>query len=141
MMARQKGKQSDTHRPPALKAAERMTMVISALLVLATAGYLAWRATREQVEAVPVRLVAHVQESRAVEGGYVLPVEVENRGDRTIHQFRGEVSWKDEAGNDQQRDIEVDYIGEHASQRVYLIVQHDPHALKLTLTPHSYLLD
>jgi|GEM_PF-3151722 len=116
-------------------------MAISAVLVLATAGYLIYRATREQVEAVPVRIAARVDESQAVEGGYVLPVDVQNLGDHTIHQFRGQVSWQDEAGYQQQREIEIDYIGERATQRVYLIVPDNPRRLQIAATPHSYLLD
>lgn len=141
-MSKSKASQdAKNQRPPPLKLAEWVTMLLGLLLVLGVAGYLVAEALREQAAFIPVQVNAHVEEAQRVDRGYVLPLEIVNRGHRTIHRFRGGVAWRPADGDVQYREIEVDYIGERASQRAYVVMQQDPRSVEVQTEVHSYLLD
>lgn len=128
-------------RPPALKLAEWVSMLLGLLLVAGVAGYLVVEAVREQAAFIPVQVNAYVDEAQQVDHGYVLPLEIVNRGHRTIHRFRGSVAWHAAGSDVQRREIEIDYIGERASQRAFIVMQQDPRSVDVQTEVHSYLLD
>lgn len=64
-----------------------------------------------------------------------------NHGDRTIRRVRGQVTWTDSTDQSHELDIEIDYLGEHAAQLVYIVMQQDPRTISVHAEAHSYQLE
>lgn len=124
------------------KLAEWVTMGVSTALVLGVVGFLIYQMTREQgpFVAVEVRLLA--DQTRQSGGRYVTPVEIHNRGRRTLRSFRGEVTFQTPDGTPGKREFEIDYLGEQVRRTVYVYFDRRPNELKdLYAVPLDYQLD
>jgi uncharacterized protein (TIGR02588 family) len=128
-------------RPAARKLAEWVTMGLSVLVVAGVAGVLGYQATREKHAFVPAEMTPLLEEVREVNGQYILPLEVKNRGRRTLHGFKARVTSHPAQGPPEEREFEIDYLGEGATQKTYLYFDRHPRDLRVRAQPLGYRLE
>ena len=130
-----------SERPAGRKLAEWITLGTSIVIVLAVAGYLLVEAMREHPPVVPFAMRVLSDEARATESGFVVPLVVTNRGEQTVKELVIRVTTN--AGSDKERfeEVTIDYLGEKASERVYLVFDHDPAVSKPLARALSYQLE
>jgi uncharacterized protein (TIGR02588 family) len=138
----QKAKDSDSRgeRPAGRRLAEWFTLGISTLLVVAVAGILAYEAMRGDSPFVPISVEVMKDEAVKVGQQYVVPVQVQNRGAKTVRDLTLRV--KQNGGREQDgHELRIDYLGEGAEQRVYVYLQSDPREEKLEVRAVAYQVD
>lgn len=129
-------------RPTGRKVAEWVTLGASVALVLAVAGYLFREAMRDHPAAVPVTVRVLADEAREVDGRFVVPVEVTNRGERTLKGLTIQVTIRGGApGGREPADVTLDYLGEKARGRVYLYLDQHPRDLGVEARAYRYELE
>ena len=128
-------------RPAGRKLAEWVTMGVSLLVVAGVAGVLGYQATREKHAFVPAEMTPLLEEVREVKGQYILPIEVTNRGGRTLQGFKARVTSHPAQGPAEDRDFEIDYLGEGATQKIYLYFDRHPRDLRVRAQPLGYRLE
>ncbi len=104
-------------RPAGRKFAEWVTMGVSVLVVAGVAGVLGYQAMREKHAFVPIELTPLPDQVREVNGQSILPLEVKNRGGRTLQGFKARVTSHPAQGPAEEREFEIDYLGEGAPRR------------------------
>lgn len=81
------------------------------------------------------------EQARPQGGKYVLPIQIHNRGDRTLSSLKLQVSCKSVGGVTTEGDILIDYLGEGASTTVYVYVEQHPRELQIRVQPFAYQLE
>jgi len=132
----QSGHRASTGR----KLAEWVTLLISSVLVFGLAGFLLIQALQPHSKFVMMRATPRFENTEKQGRQYFLPIEVENRGRRTVREVNIEVKWK-EQGKPQSRDVPIDYLGERSRQTIILIFDSDPKLLRVEAVPTYYRLD
>lgn len=123
------------------KTAEWVTMIGSLLVVLAVAAFLVHEIAGPDSPYVPVAIRPRLDQVERREERWLLPVEVENRGRRTLQGFKGEVTFEAPGGERDRLEIEIDFLGEGSTQRHYLSFDRDPRELRLDARPLAYHVD
>lgn len=119
------------------KLAEWITLLVSAGTILALIVYLIFDLT---TPASPyIELVARPLPAEAKQVGdrYVLPVEIENRGQKTIGyaSFRIVIT----APHGTQTDsIELQYLAKNSRTRIYKYLERDPKHSRIDISPIYY---
>ena len=113
--------------------AEWVSLCASALLILCLAGYLLFEAFQSNGPFVPVEI-----QTREVQGQFVLPVRITNRGGRTLRDLKIELSADSGAENPQPTDLVIDYLGEGSEQIGYFYFDRHPRELKVKARAISY---
>jgi len=131
---------SKRHASTGRQLAEWVTLLASSVLVFGLAGFLVVQALQPHSKYVPVRATPRFEHIEKQGKQYFLPIEVENRGRRTIREVNIEVKWS-EAGKPQSRDVPIDYLGEQSSQTAIVIFDADPKLLRIQAAPTYYRLD
>lgn len=119
---------------------EIVSLVISSLLLAAIVGFLLYDIFQLKTEMRPVRVYPALEEAQAVEGGYIMPIRVENRTRQTIPllQIHVEIG----AGPDRDsRDIEMTYVGGNTHRDFYLYLKNPASGKDIHVTPGHYTLD
>ena len=129
--------------PVPRKLAEMVTLGASALLILSVTVYLTYLGLRADDPAVPVEVRLLTDQVQQTGGQFVVPVEVRNRGQRTLRSVKVLVAHRplNDGGGGDVTDFEIDYLGPSSTQKVYLHLDRHPHSLKLDLRPVHYALD
>ncbi len=130
-----------TKRPAGRKLAEWVTMGLSALLVLSVAGYLAYEAVRDNSSFVPVKVRVLAAQAQPTEGHFLVPIEVRNAGQRTLSNLRLRLTYRSADASEHAEDLSVDYLGERASQTIYLYLDRDPQQFPIVVRPVAYQLE
>ena len=125
----------------ARKLAEWVSLGLSVLLILSLAGFLTTRGLRSEPPFIAAEIRPRVEQARRLGERFVLPVELSNPSPRTLRNLRAEVEFTPEGGEPEKREIEIDYLGQGATQTVYLYLDEDPAGLRIEATPLSYRLD
>ena len=125
---------------PARKLAEWVTMGISMLLILGLAGYLVFQGFQPAPPYIPAEVRALMQQVRQDGERYILPVEVANRGNRTLRDLKVEVTYLGPEGKETQ-DFLIDYLGERSQQNLFFYFDRHPAELQVETQPVSYRLD
>jgi uncharacterized protein (TIGR02588 family) len=139
------GKKSN--RPAARKSAghtfaEWVSLGISTLLILSLAVYLVIEAFRADDPFVPVGVEALVSEARQLNGQFVLPVRITNRGGQTLRDLKVEVRFQAPGtAAPNTTELLLDYVGEGSEQIAYLYLDQPPGALKIEGRATSYRVD
>ena len=124
---------------PVRKLAEWVTLGVSTATILGLTTYLVLDLT--ETDTPYIELVAtplHAQ-ARRVGERFVVPIEIENRGNRTVTYASFSVAV---AGSEARAEtVEVEYLARESTQRVYKFVERDPASAKVTVTPVYYRLD
>lgn len=105
---------------------EKITLIVSALIVLGLAGYLAWHAF-----AVPVRpalVEARVLTDRAARRGeqWTVPVVVRNQSDRPVEAVEVTVEMVGADGKKTEKSLSVAYLPERGSEVVRVVLEQEP---------------
>jgi uncharacterized protein (TIGR02588 family) len=121
--------------------AEWVTLGLSGLLVLSLAGYLLFQVSRPSPVSIEARTRLQFDQIRREGERYLLPLEVYNPGGHTLRDLKIEVRGESPAGEPETREVEIDYLGEHSTQQVYLYFDQEPRSLKLKSAPQQYRVD
>lgn len=123
------------------KLAEWVTLGVSVVLVVGVAGFLLYGALQEQSPFVPVEVRLLTELAREENGRYIVPVELRNRGRRTVKDLTVRVRYESSGGVEEAGDFTVDYLGDRATQKVYLYFDRHPRALRVEAAPFAYQLE
>lgn len=123
------------------KAAEWVTTIGSLFVILAVASFLVYEIAGPDSPFVPVAIRPRLDQVERRDERWLLPVEVENRGRRTLQGFKGEVTFEASGGERGRREIEIDFLGEGSLQRHYVSFDRDPRLLRLDARPLGYHVD
>jgi len=111
-------------------------------VLLGMVSFLVARAFQRSGHVVHVETKFRLDESAAVGERFVLPFDVQNRGERTLTLLAIELSYRDSRGRPVSEKIELKYLGEESRQTVYLYTKDDPRTLReLEARPAYYQLD
>jgi uncharacterized protein (TIGR02588 family) len=139
---RQGAGHEDSGPPAALRtAAEWTSLIVSAIIVFGLAAYLLIESRRPESDHVPAHVRVRTDQARQVGRQYVLPVEVFNRGRRTLRELSLEVTYTSREGQDEQREVLLDYVGEGSRETVYLYLDSDPAKLDVRAQPLFYRME
>jgi uncharacterized protein (TIGR02588 family) len=120
------------------KLAEWLVLGISLVLLLSVVVFLMRRALQRSDPFIRVETRFLMSEARKVGDQYILPVEVHNPGSRTISQLKIRVSAGDP---DEAREIEIKYLAENSTTRLYLPFQSEPARMGVQAKPLYYRTD
>jgi uncharacterized protein (TIGR02588 family) len=138
------GQKSETgkhERSAGRKLAEWVTMGVSALLILALAGYLVVEGMKPQPPYVRAEARPLIEQVRQQGERYILPVEVANHGERTLRDITMELRYVSPGGKEETREFTIDYLGEKSSQSLYFYFDEHPGGLQVEARPVSYRFD
>jgi uncharacterized protein (TIGR02588 family) len=133
--------QARPRRATGRRLAEWVTLGVSAVLVAGVAGFLLYGALQEQPPFVPVDVRVLTELAREDGGRYIVPVELRNRGRRTVKDLQVRVRYESAGGGKESGDFTVDYLGDRATQKVYLYFDRHPRDLRVDATPFAYQLE
>lgn len=123
------------------RLAEWLTFGISAAIVLAMAGHLAWR-MREPVDDVAfAELVLRPAGVREHEGRFALPIELRNPSRRAMREVLIRVRRPGPANTRESVDVLVDYLGQRSSQTIFVYSSVDPRDGVVDAEAISYQVD
>ena len=123
------------------KLAEWVTMGVSVVLVLGTAGYLVYLGLRADPPLVPVEVNVMIDRAENKDGRYVVPIEVRNRGRRTVKNLEVRLTQLSADGRQVSSEITIDYLGEGATAKAYVYLNRDPRVARPEAEPFSYQLE
>lgn len=129
-----------TSRAPR-RLAEWVTFGISLALVLGLAAYLGWSMRQPVSDVVVARVIPLFDEVSERDGRFVLPIEVDNPGARTVRDLQVRVEYRGQGGQRESMQILIDYIGQTSEQVVYAYFHEDPRTLAVRAEPISYRVD
>ena len=142
-----KTEKTDERRPDSRRKgaghtfAEWVSLCASALLILGIAGYLLVEAFQANEPFVPLDVQTRLEEVREVQGRFILPVHITNRGGRTLRDLKIELQAHPEAANPQTTDLVIDYLGEGSEQIGYFYFDRHPRELKVNARALSYRVE
>ena len=110
----------------------------SALLILCLAGYLLFEAFQANEPFVPLEIQTRPEEVREMQGRFVLPVRITNRGGRTLRDLKIELRAQPDDPNAPATDLVIDYLGEGSEQIAYFYFDRDPRELNVQAKAVSY---
>ncbi len=123
------------------KLAEWITMILSAMIVLAVAGYLVYGITQPDEPFVASQVRVLKDQARRQGQAWIVPVEVHNRGSQTLRRLLVDITWPGDARPPESRRLQIDYLGERATHTSYLYLPTDPAGLTFDAHPISYQID
>ncbi len=117
---------------------EWITAGVSALFILAIAGFLLFKAvgppdTPPLLEAKPVRVIS-------VGDRYLLQIEVRNAGGTTAAGISLEGALRQDTTTVETAEITLDYVPSGGRVEAGLYFTHDPDRFRIALTPEGYRL-
>jgi uncharacterized protein (TIGR02588 family) len=126
------------------RLAEWVSLAISVALIAGIAAYLVTQGVRQQSPLLPFDV--RIETERAVRRGerFVLPVMIKNLGDHTARDVRIVVEHQPRGGGGgekQEQDFDVDYLGEHAEQQIFVYLDEDPKTMTVSAKVVQYRLD
>jgi uncharacterized protein (TIGR02588 family) len=132
-----------SRRPAGRLVAEWVTMGISAAIILGVAGFLVWQGMNQESVFVPAEVKVRLDQTVQRGGKYVVPVMVENLGRRTLKDFKVRVSFRSESKSREREsdDVVVDFLGERATEVLYVYFERDPRELGVEARVFSYALE
>ena len=135
------GKKPDSQPSRVRTLAEWVSLGISALLILALAGYLLRESGRGDTPYVRTEVRPLLDQVRQEGSTFILPVEITNGGRRMLRALKVEVTYQGPDGKEESRELDIDYLGERSSQTVYLYFDRHPRDLKVEAKPLHYQVE
>lgn len=139
---RGRGGGGERGRPGRRTLAEWVSLGISAALIAGLGVFLVYEIMKGDGAYNVARAVAQTDQVQQVEGLFILPVEVENRGERTLRDVAVELTYT-LPGKEQPETAEakIDYLGEGVKQKLYFYLEHDPRQMPVSARALHYQLD
>ena len=119
---------------------EIVSLVVSSLLLAAIIAFLVYDMVQADTEMRPVRAYPVLEQAQAVEGGYIMPIRVENRARQTIPRLLVHVEIGTGADRD-NRDVEMTYMGGNTHRDFFLYLKKPTAGKDIQITPEHYTLD
>lgn len=119
--------------------AERITLAVSALILIGIIGLAAWSSYRVGDDVAVISIEAHLENVREHEGMFYLPVTISNTGGQTAQEVSVSAELETEGGDTETAEVTIAFLagGEHESAQ--LIFSTDPSEGELKLRPASYV--
>ena len=119
------------------KLAEWMTLLVSAAILIGLIIYLVLDVTYPASPYVELEVNALRDQVQKAGSRFVLPIEIHNKGERTIAyaSLRVDVAIGNEA---EKENVEVEFLGRKSKTRIYKYFDSDPRSLKIGVTPVYY---
>ena len=130
-------KRQDAAEDPGSTLVERVSAVVSALLVATMIGLVLYQAVTASGTRYP-DLAASVEQVLPQAGGFHVAYRVENRGGATAAAVRVEGTLARGDAVADTAEAEIDYVAAHSSQRGGLIFQADPAGYDLRVRVTGY---
>lgn len=128
-------------RPGGRKFAEWTTLILSVLVVVGLASYLALLSFREPTRTLLPQWHLLVEQSEKRGDFFIVPLVISNPEKRAISSFKFAVL---EVGGPRPpkvwQEIEVEYLGGTESQTIFLFFDRDPAAMQIEIKPLYYRL-
>lgn len=133
------GMQTEHHSDEARAIAERVTVGLSAGLILLVAGLVVYSHLLAGSEPASIQVNPVFEELREEAGSYYLPVGIENTGDRTAQDVRVEVSIPSATAGREIAEISVQFLAGGETIEAVAVFQHAPTQQDLSTNIVSYL--
>ena len=130
-----------THPHGPRQFAEWVTFGVSALVVVALAGYLVYDGLREDGPAVPIEVTVQLEQAAPAGERFVVPIEVRNAGRRTLTNVKVEVTQTGAAGSPLTSSFDIDYLPKSSRETLYLYIDAHPRTAKLAARATEYRLE
>lgn len=127
-------------KTPSRKLAEWITLILSALVVFSVVIYLVWDLSTPNSSIIEIEAKALVSEAQKKGNYFVLPIEVHNRGQKTISMVKLEVQLSG-SKKAQSEEMEIQYLGRDSKQRVYMYLSEEPKSQEIQVRPIYYYFD
>ena len=122
--------------------AEWVSLGVSCLLIVGLAGFLVYEMARGNDPYNLARTAVRANAARQVEAVFILPVDVENTGRRTLRDLEVELTYTPPGKQQPERATKtIDYLGEGSTQTLYFYLDHDPRQMPVHVRPLHYRLD
>lgn len=121
---------------PEKNALEWIVFAVSAVIIAAAAGYLAYTAVRE--EKTPPDLHVRAFDPAATNGGFRMAVEVRNTGDQTAEQVRVEVALERGGEPVERAELDILFVPRKSSRQGWVTFKNDPRGCTVTTRAMSY---
>lgn len=122
--------------------AEWVSLGVSCLLIVGLAGFLVYEIVKGNDPYNLAKTSARTDEARQVEAVFILPVEVENTGRRTLRDLDVELTYAPPGKQQpEQATKTIDYLGEGSTQTLYFYLDHDPRQMAVHVRPLHYRVD
>lgn len=119
--------------------AERITLAISALIIVGIVGLAAWSSSRVGDDAVVISVEAHYEKVREHDGLFYLPITITNTGGHTAQTVTVSGELDTGEGNPESADVSIDFLAGGEKEEAALIFSSDPSDGNLTIRPTSYM--
>ncbi len=106
----------------ACKTAEWVTMAVSALIVLAVAGYLIYETFQPQEDQIPIAVEVKAERQAMEDGQMLATIAVANESERAVRGLMVEFDWREGDSRTQPRWVLLDYLAGGAQQEVHVFV-------------------
>lgn len=119
--------------------AERITMVISLVILMATFVLAGWATYRTGDKPAHIEVTANLEQVRETETGYYVPVTITNTGGQTAQDvtITGELDTGE--GEPETADVTITFLASDESEQAELVFTTHPGEGDFTLGPTSYL--
>jgi uncharacterized protein (TIGR02588 family) len=108
------------------RIAEWVSLTISVLLVGSVAAFLLVQALRPRSPYLEVEARLLVEQTEPRGEGFVAPLQVTNRGERTLTRILVSLRGEDEGDAGAAREIELHYLGGGTTRTTYVVFDRDP---------------
>ena len=122
------------------KLAEWTTLILSITVIGALTVYLILDLRSPASPYVELAVRAEYGEVRQVGNRYVLPIDIENKGDKAVGRANIRITIHGSQGT-QTDDFEIQYLGKRSKTRIYRYFERDPRALKVEISPTHYAFE
>jgi uncharacterized protein (TIGR02588 family) len=127
---------SATVNNPAKNWLEWTVFAVSLVLVVATLGYLTWEAVADT--GGPPDVVVELGSPRPSSAGFMVPVEVRNRGKGTAEDVRVTVVLERAGARSESAELEVAYLPRESRRSGYVTFAGDPGQGRLRAGPIAF---
>jgi uncharacterized protein (TIGR02588 family) len=127
-------------RMPVRKLAEWVTLIVSSATIVALIAYLLFEfaaPASPYVELVATPLFGNAQK---VGESFVLPIDIENRGSRTVALATFRITIAGPSGEEHEH-IELQYLARTSKQRIYKYLAREPKSANVRIVPGYYRLE
>jgi uncharacterized protein (TIGR02588 family) len=125
---------------PARKLAEWITLAVSTVTILALVAYLLFEFAAPASPFVELVATPLFSDAQKVGESFVLPIDIENRGRRTVAlaTFRITIAG---ANGEEYEHIELQYLARTSKQRIYKYLAREPKRGNVRIVPGYYRLE
>ena len=119
--------------------AERITMVISLVILVATFVLAGWATARTGDEPAQIEVTANLEQVRETETGYYVPITITNSGGHTAQDVMVTGELDTGEGEPETAEVTITFLASDESEEAEIVFQSDPSTGEVSVFPTSYL--